>query len=291
MRAALLVLLVLGMIAVLLVLARPWSRRVNERDLAWIAGTAVVPDDEAAVYSRYLYRHRRHRLAGGTFGAIFAAVVGVRYYANIQLIGAGSVSPAADMFFGIVTGVVLGALSAETFRLAQPKGGSAVASLAPREPVGSARVVSVARGVALAALVWGAVVLAAPWAGSRDGAALVVAVVGLGLGGLVELTRAAVTNRRRPAESERALHVDARIRAFAGRSLSWLQLTVAVLVATWVLALTPGGEASGSWIQGAMDVALVVLVLAGLVVTIVLLRRASPRPPRHWQPAGLVEVP
>ena len=282
MRGAAILIPVLGVLAVLLLVLRPWSRRVDERDVAWIAGTTVVPHDEAEVYSRYLDRHRRHRLAGGAFGAVFAAVVGIRYYENLLIIGAGTVSPAADMFFGVVTGVVLGALSAETFRLSQPRGRAAVASLAPREPVGDARVVSLARGVALAALAWGALVLLVPVAGPRSSAAFVVAVVGLAIGGVVELTRAAVENRRRPAESERALHVDSRIRAFAGRSLSWLQLTVAALSATWTLAFTPVGDSAGIRAQEAGEVMVGLLVVAGLVVTIVLLRRASPRPPRHW---------
>lgn len=284
MRAGVLLVVGVAVVGVLLLLAQPWVRRVEDRDVAWIAGTAVVPGEEAEVYSHYLTRHRRHRLVGGTFGGLFAAIVGIRYYENLQIIGAGTVSPAADMFFGIVTGVVIGALSAETFRLAQPRGRTAVASLAPREPVGDPRIVTIARGVALAALLWGAFVLLVPMGGSRASGALVVAVVGLGIGGVVELTRSAVANRRRPAESERALHVDARMRTFAGRSLSWLQLTVAVLVATWVLALTPVGDGRGILAQEAGEVVVALLVVAGLVTTVVLLRRASPRPPRRWQP-------
>src|SRR5690606_5762832 len=94
-----------------------------------------------------------------------------------------------------------------------------------------------ARWTALLALAWG--IVASLSLGPDALAALAVAAVGAGIGGVAELTRAAVSNRRRPAESERALWVDSRIRAFAGRSLSWLQASVAVLVATWVVALTP----------------------------------------------------
>lgn len=284
MRAAVFPVAVLGFLAVILLIVRPWSRRIDERDVAWIAGTDVVPGDEAEVYSRYLDRHRRHRLAGGAFGAVFAVLVGLQYYGNVQIIGAGTVTPAADMFFGIITGVVLGALSAETFRLSQPRGRTAVASLAPREAVGHPGVVTAARWVAVAALGWG--VLAAllpPPEGSGTGP-LMVAVVGLAIGGVVELTRAAVANRRRPAESQRALHVDSRIRAFAGRSLSWLQASVAVLVATWALALTPLKWGRDDAAQGVVDIVVAFVVLAGLVITIVLLHRASPRPPRHWSP-------
>ncbi len=287
MRAAVVV-LVLAFVAFFVILGLlPALRRVAPRDIAWLAGTEIVPDDEAEVYRRYLARHRGHRLAGGLFGVAFAIVAGVRFYGSVQLIGAGSVSPAADVFFGAVTGLVLGALSAETFRLAQPRA-RAVASLEPREPVGLSRVVTAARVLVAAALVWGLLaavlgsVTGGPGAGGDTGP-LVVAVVGLVLAGLAEATRAAVSNRRRPADSARALHVDGRIRAFAGRSVSWLQLAAATLVATWVVALTPVSETV------VLDVLHVLIVLAGLVTSIVFLRRAAPRPPRSWHPAPVVE--
>ena len=85
-------------------------------------------------------------------------------------------------------------------------------------------------------------------------------------------------------ETERALHVDGRIRAFAGRTTSCLQLAAATLVTTWVVALTPWRE--GSVAEGLTSRP----VIAGLVVAVVVLRRASPRPPRRWQPAPLVEA-
>jgi len=289
MRAAVVVLVLAFVVLLVIIGLLPVLRRVVPRDIAWLAGTEVVPDDEAEVYRRYLARHRSHRLAGGLFGVAFAIIAGVRYYGSVQLIGAGSVSPAADVFFGAVTGLVLGALSAETFRLAQPRG-RAVASLEPREPVGLSHVITAARTLAAAALVWGilAAVLgsrgaAGPGVGGGAGA-LVVAVVGLVLAGLAEATRAAVANRRRPADSARALHVDGRIRAFAGRSVSWLQLAAATLVATWVVALTPVSETV------VLDVFHVLIVLAGLVASIVFLRRAATRPPRHWRPAPVVEA-
>lgn len=274
---------VLVVVVAALVALPPGKYRVTERDLAWIAGTDVVPAPEAAVYAAYLLRHRRHRFVGGLFGGLLAAVVGIRYYRDVSLVGVGSTSPLADIFFGVVTGVVLGALSAETYRLGQPRTGAAVASLAPRAPVGLPRVVTGARVLAGASLLWGllALVLLGPGAGP----VLAVAVLGAVIGGVVELTRAAVANRRRPAESARALEVDARIRTFAGRTLSWLQAAVATLVATWVLALTPLRPVS----EG-LEALLALLVLAGLVATVVLLFRAAPRPPRSWRPAGLVEA-
>ena len=289
MRSLVLLVPVLVVAVLVAVIARPRAHRVSDRDLAWISGMSAVTEAEAAVYSAYLLRHRRHRFAGGLFGGLLAVVIGIRYYRDVQLISAGSANPAADIFFGVVTGVVLGALSAETFRLGQPRGGAAVASLAPREQVGEPRVITTARVVALGSLLWGfgAFVLLGPEAGP----ALAVAVAGVVISGVTELTRAAVTNRRRPAESERALFVDARIRVFAGRTLSRLQAAVAVLVATWVLAYTPlrfGPEGSSATQTG--NTIMTVLVLGGLVATVVLLVRAAPRPPRSWRPAGVLEA-
>ena len=270
--------LFLGLLALLL----PLLIGTGERDLAWVSGMDVVPADEAEVYRRYLNRHRRHRIVGGLFGAALAVVVGIRSPSRVQLIGAGDGSPLGDVYFCVLMGIIVGALLAETYRLRQARGTVASASLAPREPIGLPGVVRAARIVSGAGLVWGlgAVLF---WSGSDMGS-LLVAVVGLLPVLLAEATRAAVTHRRRPVDSQRALHVDGRIRAFAGRTTSWLQLAAATLVTTWVVALTPTRE--GSVLEGL----LILPVLAGLVVAVVVLRRASPRPPRRWQPASLVEV-
>lgn len=267
-----LLVLLLGVLVVVLVVRRTG---VDDRDVAWIAGSTDVRPDEARVYRRYLERHRRHRLAGGTLGVLLAVVVGVRNYGEIQLIGAGSVSPFADVFFCAVAGILVGALSAETYRLAQPRGTVATASLVPREAVALGGVVTAARVLVGLGLVWGAVSFAL----AGEPSALGVGVFGVVLAALAESTRAAVTGRRRPVRSLRAVHVDGQIRRFAGRSVSWLQLSAASLTAAWVLSLTPVAEESGlAWI-------LVLPVLAGLVAAVVLLRRAAPRPHRRSRPS------
>jgi len=270
--------LFLGLLALLL----PLLVGTGERDLAWISGTVEVPAGEAEVYRRYLDRHRRHRLVGGLFGGALAVVVGIRFQDRVQLIGAGDGTPLGDVFFCVVMGVIVGALLAETYRLGRARGTAASASLAPREPIGVPGVVRAARIVSGAGLAWGLVTVVV-WGGAGAGSA-VTAVVGLLPVVIAEATRAAVTHRRRPVETERALRVDGRIRAFAGRTTSWLQLSAATLVTTWVVAVTPLRE--GSVAEGL----LIVPVLAGLVASVVVLRRASPRPPRRWRPAPLAEA-
>lgn len=281
------VLVVLGTMAVgFVALLYPVFVSPTERDVAWIAGADVVPGDEAAVYHRYLDRHRRHRLTGGIFGGALAVVVGIRFYGNIQLIGAGEqTSPLGDVFFCVLAGVVVGELLAETYRLGEERERPRAASLAPRGSIELPRVVRGARVLGAVTLVWGlgVGVLAGHWG------PLGVAILGGVIALVAEATRHAVTNRRRPATSTRALHVDSRIRAFAGRSVSWLELAVATLTATWVLSLTPVPAALDEGARTGVEGVQVVLVLAGLVASVVLLRRATPRPPRHVAAAQIVE--
>lgn len=77
--------------------------------------------------------------------------------------------------------------------------------------------------------------------------------------------------------SDGARVVDTRIREFAGVSVARLQLASAVLVATWILAMIPGPHAAP------VAAAQAVVVLGGALTAIVLLHRASPRPPRRWR--------
>lgn len=260
--------LVLGVFTLLL----PARTRVSPRDVQWIAGTATVPADEAEVYGRYLARHRRHRVVGGTVGILLAVIVGLQYYRSVQLIGAGDVSPFADVFFCGVAGVVVGALSAESYRLTEPRTPVVTASLAPRATVGRPPVVRTARVVTASAAVWGV----SAFAVSGDAASPGIALLGLVLAALAEATRAAVTGRRRPASTPQVAHVDARIRRFAGDSVSWLQLAAATLTATWVVSVTTRPERSP-----VVEWAVTLVVVAGLVLSVVFLRRASPRPRRR----------
>jgi len=266
MMASAFVVIAAGVLALVVALVVSASARADGRDVAWIAGEVFPPAEEARVYARYLTRHRRHRVVGGVFGACVAVVVGVRWYGSVT-VGVGNGNPAADLLLCTLSGVVLGALSAETYRLRQPR--VTVASLRGRAPLPRAGVVRASWVVTGTAIVAGALLAAA-----GDGT---VALVAAAIGGVTVLvgqaTRRAIRDRARPVLSDRAAHVDARMRAFAGESVAWLQLAAAVLTAAWVASQVPTDAGVAT-----------IAVLGGLVVVVVLLRRARPRPSRSWQP-------
>jgi hypothetical protein len=268
-----------GWLILLLLVAAPVvalvRTRVTAHGLAWIAGGATPAPDEAAVYTRYLRRHRVHRLAGGLFGVAFAVVVSIRLYGSV-LMGIGQNGPLGDVLFCGLVGVLIGALSAESFRLSEPRTSRAAASLAPRGIPSQARLVTVARAMAVGSLLLGAVVAAT----GNGWTSLAVAVGGLAVLAVAEATRAAIAGRRRPVLSDRAHVVDAAIRRYAAGSVAHLELAAAVLVASWTLSKVPGLEGS------LLGVVRMLVVITALVATVVLLRRAAPRPPRGWVPAS-----
>ena len=255
--------IVLAAVVVLLVAALWAMVTPRERDVAWVAGAGVVPDDEAEVVRRYLLRHRRLRMAGGLVGVVATTIAAFRYQ--------GSVSFTA-LLFGGIAGVLVGTLFAESYRLDPRGGAAAVASLEPRDPAPLPGVVWTARGL-LAAAALGAVALSL-WV--RDTATVLLAVAGLLVAGLAEATRARIVGRRRPVLSFRARELDARIRAFAGRSVANLQLAAALLVVTGVVVSVP--------VPGPVPTAMRWLVwLAGFVLAWVYAHRAAPRPPSSWR--------
>lgn len=104
---------------------------------------------------------------------------------------------------------------------------------------------------------------------------LAIAVGGLLLTLLAEATRTAISGRRRPILSDRAHRADTRMRSFAGTSVAFLQLAAAVLVAGWVVSKA---------LRTANDLVEIVrfcAVIGSLVLTVVIVRKASPRPPRR----------
>ena len=245
--------------------------RVSARDVAWIAGTSDSSSAEADVYSRYLQRHRVHRLVGGLLGILFAISVGTRWYSSVSF-GIGTNSPLADVLFCGLSGVLVGAFSAETFRLSEPPSATISASLTEHAGVARPQLIRVARVIILGALV-GSALVAATGNGMTP---LWIAIGGLVVALVAEATQSAITGRRRPVLSDQAQVVDLRIRSFASTSIARLQLAAAVLTATWVVSQVPGAD----------DVPLTpvqaLAVIAGFVITVVLLHRASPRPPRKW---------
>jgi hypothetical protein len=264
-------LIVLVVVMVLIPAATFVRAHVSARDISWLAGSSTPPQPEAEVYARYLARHRRHRVVGGLFGILLAAVVGGRWYGTVGL-GVGQQSPLADLLFCGLAGVLVGALSAESFRLSQPVSSTVSASLAEHPGAARPDLIRVARSFVVAALVAGVLIAMT----GHGLAALGVALGGLFLAAVAEATQAAISGRRRPVLSDRAREVDLRMRGFASTSVAWLQLAAAVLVAAWVLAKAPGFGG------GPPEVIQTLAVLAGLIATIVLLRRAAPRPPRFW---------
>lgn len=265
------VLLVVPLLLLAVLVAAATRARPSPHDVAWLAGGSLVPADEETVVRRYLARHRTHRLVGGLLGVALAVVVGIRWYGTVR-VGVGDLSPLADVLFLGVAGVVVGALVAESFRLPRVRG-PVSASLAPREPLPGAPHVRVARGVATGAV---AVTVLALALGSTG--PVVACVLGVAVVGLAELTRARVVGRRRPVLTPRAERLDARLRAFAAGSVAHLELSTAVLTLTWVVSTAITADAA--W-WGPVQV---VAVLAGLVVSVVQLLAARPRPPRGWEP-------
>lgn len=254
-----------------LVQARVARVSMTNHDLVWFSGNAACPAQEREVYTRYLERHRRHRLVGGLVGVVFAISVGIRWYGTVT-VGIGYVSPLADVLFCGLAGVIIGSLSAESFRLSEPTSPTIAALLTVREGYSLPAFGLLSRGIVAAAAI----------------AALAVAVTGNGisplliaLGGAVTLlvaerTQTAIRTRRRPMLSDRAQSADLRMRSFASAAVARLELSMAVLAAGWTLATLPESPIK------VVEVALGAAVLAGLVGTIMLLRKAAPHPPRDW---------
>lgn len=266
------VLAVLVLSLVLLIALAVRQSVPTETDIAWLAGpnfshTGTTQNDDAlAVCRRYLTRHRRHRLAGGLIGVLFAAIIGVRWFGSIT-IGMGQGSPLADLLFCGVSGVIIGSLSAESFRLATTPDAKRAASLTPRQaPAGSKRV-AVSRAIAGTAVVVGAVAASA----NHGWLALVTSLILVLPLAVAELVMMVIASRSRPAMTDRARHLDARLRRFAGSSLSYLHLATALLMLGWTLSKIEA-------LSGPLAFARFCVVIGCLVTTMVMLHRAAPRP-------------
>lgn len=252
-------------LVVLLLVALNANRRVSAGDVRWIAGTPDVPAAQADVYRRYLTRHRQHRMVGGLLGTMLGILLGLRWNMEISL---------ATVLFCGLAGVLVGSLSAETYRLARsrvPVDGEAPgvrsASLTPRPPLEHGRTVVVAR-----ALLAGALLLGAVAAGAGHIAPLLVALTGAAVAAVAEWTQSVVRSRRRPVLSPEAATVDHRIRSFAARSLAWLEAGVATLTVSQAIATVPVSSPP-------LVAAQTLCSLALLITSFVLVHRASPQRP------------
>ena len=263
-----LVLLIATAVVALILIA---GGKVSARDVSWLAAGSDPSLDETTVYARYLQRHRRHRIVGGLFGSAFAIVVGIAYYGRIS-IGIGDGNPLADILFCALAGILIGSFSAETFRLSEPESPVISASLLERTDHDNSTSGRIARALVIATVIGGVLVAA-----TDNG----LSALSIGLGGVLamavtELTKRAIRLRRRPVLSDSAREVDLNIRAFAARSTALLQLAAAVLVAAWSLSKAPTID------NDVVSVLHIVAAIGSLVVVIVLLKRAAPRPPRTW---------
>jgi len=269
MSVALAVLVLTGVFLIALAVRRSVP---TATDIAWLAGpnfslTGTTQNDDAlAVCRRYLARHRRHRLAGGLIGVLFAAIIGVQWFGSIT-IGVGQGSPLADLLFCGVGGVIVGTLSAESFRLAKKPNAKRAASLTPRQAPTEGKRVAVARAVAGTAMVVGAVAAIVNHGWLALAMSLILAVPLA----VAELVMIVIAGRGRPAMTDRARHLDARLRTFAGSSLSYLHLATASLMLGWTLSKIDA-------LSGLLAIARFCVVIGCLVVTVVMLHRAAPRP-------------
>ncbi len=251
----------------------------DTRDVAWLAGGIPPADPQVAeVYRRYLVRHRAHRLFGGLGGVLFAIIYGFTWQDGPHA-GVGSGSPLGDILFCGIGGVLIGALSAETYRLSASGSARAVATLAPHPPLARPDLARRARFAAGLALLIGLAVLLA----GRGWSSLTAALCGAVVVAVGELTRRAIDDRRRPVLSDAAATVDLRIRAFASASVARLELAAGVLAVDWALSAGLGDPTRLPPAAQAIAVALATPIsLVALVVAVVLLRGASPRPPRSF---------
>lgn len=240
-------------------------------DAGWLAEPLPSTTHEASVLVRYLRRHRLHRSVGATLGVVLATVAGIRLYGELT-IGIGRRSPLADLLFCGLAGSIVGTLSAETFRLSQPRSEVRSASLIERTPLVPVRLLVLGRALTIAACLGSLAILVV----ARDAGPLAIAIAGVAITGVAELTRRAITGRQRPVMSDRARWVDDRMRWFAHRVVGNLQLSAAWLVAGWVVSKTGDTE------HPAVDVVQLVTVLGCLVAAVVHLLRATPRRPRGW---------
>lgn len=263
------VVLLLALLVVAGIVARS-ARLVT--DGGWLAEPLPPSSHEASALVRYLSRHVLHRRVGATVGVVLATVAGIRLYGEVN-IGIGTRSPLTDVLFCGLAGSIVGAMSAETFRLSEAHDDVRAASLAERTPLVPVRLLVLSRALTVAACLGAVAILVA----TRDAAPLAIAAAGVAVAGVAEATRRAITSRPRPVMTDRARWVDDRMRWFAQRAVGNLQLAAAWLLAGWVVAKT--GDADHT----AVDVLQLVTVLGCLAATVVHLLRSSPRRPRDWR--------
>lgn len=237
------------------------SSRSRQDDATWLLGRPAPSPRSAELVRRYLHRVRTHRRLGAVTGVVLALWVGLSRQDGIS-IGIGSGSPLGDLLFGGLAGLLVGSVLADTWRIA-PDRARRSADLAVRAVEPGARelhpvVVLLNAGTGLLAL-------SAPTPRST---ALAVASLVLALTHRLVLRSVAV--RGRPLLPEDLLVTDDALRSFASRRLTAEMLAASVLLLGWQLTTVRPG--SGVELVGAP---------IALIVTVVLLWRSRPVPPRY----------
>jgi len=250
-----------------------FAMRVRPKDVDWLAGDFA--DVRAhVVYEKYLRRHWRTRTLGWVAGLAVTLVAAIRWQPDAAgvTVGIGNGPIGADLLVGVLAGATLGTLAGETYRLRRRGGARREARLEARPSRPRPGLTWTARAVALACVVV-AVVATVVWgkAGSIGGAVLAVVIVGL-----AEATQAAVTDRPRFTD-DLVDEVDQRLRAFAGTSVAWLELSGAVLGFGWAVSAFNPTDGTGS-----LGAAVFAVEAVCLVASVVALLRSSGRAPRGW---------
>lgn len=237
------------------------SRRSRQDDATWLLGRPADSPRSAELVRRYLHRVRTHRRLGAVTGVVLALWVGLSRQDAIS-IGIGGASPLGDLLFGGLAGLLVGSVLADTWRIA-PDRAQRSADLAVRAVEPGARalhpvVVLLTAGTGLLALS-----APTPRSGALAAASLVLALTH-------RLVLRSVVARGRPRLPEDLRVTDDALRSFASRRLTAEMLAASVLLLGWQLSTVRPG--SGVELVGAP---------VALIVTVVLLWRSRPVPPRH----------
>lgn len=243
-----------------------------QRDAAWLSRPDDLSAAQAHVVARYLHRLQFHRTMGGLIGVMLAAVIGLRWEGQFHLFALGAGSPLGNIAYCGVAGIVVGALSAETYRLRLPIGATATASLVERR-LDIPRWRNQARLLVAASVVVAIIALALGYGGDS----LLTAVLGAGVAGVGEATHRAIETRRRPVLSDDALAVDHLLRQFAVVASARLQLSAAILTAGSVAARLDVSSRPALIIR-------TTVTYGALLAAALQLHRSAPRGPRPWRP-------
>jgi len=223
------------------------TRQPDTSDAIRIAGTPEISPAIESFYLSYIARHNFYRRGGGVVFVVASAILAWRSSQSVVLWGAttGQTTGLAGVIvFAAVLGLIAGGLLAEAYRL-RPPTGERQASLDARDPRPSPRLVWLAWAITALSLI---IALIATVATSRP--SLIIGLVpGLLAVGLAELVQARLNGRRRPVLTEEAMAADRALRRAMSVSITWLELSAALLTIGWVglTAAAQTGLTTGTW--------------------------------------------